>query len=91
MSIKQGGLSLNLPVHVVSSKWVFRTKFKEDGSVDHYKARLVAQGNIKILGLDFAESFSPVIKPTTTIAVTCKWSMRQLDVKNSFLHGHLKE
>ena len=42
MSIEQGGLSLNLPVHVVGSKWVFRTKFKEDGSVDHYNARIVA-------------------------------------------------
>ncbi|KAH9669465.1 retrovirus-related pol polyprotein from transposon RE1 [Citrus sinensis] len=82
--------------NIVGSKWVYRTKFKEDGSIDKYKARLVAQGYTQIPGLDFEETFSPVIKPTTirlifSLAVTLNWTMRQLDVKNAFLHGFLKE
>ncbi|KAH9689512.1 retrovirus-related pol polyprotein from transposon RE1 [Citrus sinensis] len=78
--------------NIVGSKWVYRTKFKEDGSIDKYKARLVAQGYTQIPGLDFEETFSPVIKPTTiqlifSLAVTLNWTMRQLDVKNAFLHA----
>ena len=81
--------------NIVGSKWVYRTKFKEDGSIDKYKARLVAQGYTQIPGLDFEETFSPVIKPTTirlifSLAVTLNWTMRQLDVKNAFLHGFFK-
>ncbi|RVX14187.1 Retrovirus-related Pol polyprotein from transposon RE1 [Vitis vinifera] len=82
--------------NIVGSKWVFKTKLKEDGTIDRYKARLVARGFSQIPGLDFGETFSPVIKHTTirlifSLAVTLGWKMRQLDVKNAFLHGVLKE
>ncbi|KAJ9705530.1 hypothetical protein PVL29_003532 [Vitis rotundifolia] len=82
--------------NIVGSKWVFKTKLKEDGTIDRYKARLVARGFSQIPGLDFGETFSPVIKHTTirlilSLAVTLGWTMRQLDVKNAFLHGFLKE
>ncbi|RVX03987.1 Retrovirus-related Pol polyprotein from transposon RE1 [Vitis vinifera] len=82
--------------NIVGSKWVFKTKLKEDGTIYGYKARLVAQGFSQIPGLDFGETFSPVIKHTTirlilSLAVTLGWTMRQLDVKNAFLHGFLKE
>lgn len=82
--------------NIVGSKWVFKTKLKEDGTIDRYKARLVARGFSQIPGLDFGETFSPVIKHTTirmifSVAVTLGWKMRQLDVKNAFLHGFLKE
>ncbi|RVX11445.1 Retrovirus-related Pol polyprotein from transposon TNT 1-94 [Vitis vinifera] len=65
-------------------------------SLPRYKARLVARGFSQIPGLDFGETFNPVIKHTTTrlifsLAVTLGWKMRQLDVKNAFLHGFLKE
>ncbi|KAL9422472.1 hypothetical protein AB3S75_034694 [Citrus x aurantiifolia] len=83
-------------VNVVGSKWIFKTKLHEDGTIDRFKARLVAQGYSQVHGLDYEETFSPVVKPTTirlilALAVTLKWSMRQLDVKNTFLHGFLKE
>ena len=82
--------------NIVGSKWVFKTKLKEDGTIDRYKARLVARGFSQIPGLDFGETFSPVIKHTTirmifSLAVILGWKMRQLDVKNAFLHGFLKE
>ena len=82
--------------NVVGSKWVYRTKFKEDGNIDRFKARLVAKGYTQIPGLDFGETFSPVVKATTirvvlSLAVHFQWPLRQLDVKNAFLNGVLHE
>jgi hypothetical protein len=82
--------------NLVSCKWVFRIKRNSDGTVDRYKARLVAKGFHKRPGIDYKETFSPVIKPTTirivlSLAVTNGWPLRQLDINNAFLHGTLSE
>ncbi|CAH9126696.1 unnamed protein product [Cuscuta epithymum] len=82
--------------NVVGSKWIYKTKFNSDGSIERHKARLVAQRFNQQAGVDFSETFSPVVKPTTvrivlTLAISFGWVMRQLDVKNAFLHGHLTE
>ena len=50
--------------NVIGCKWVFWVKRHADGSVEHYKARLVAKGFHQLLGIDFSETFNPVIKPT---------------------------
>ncbi|CAH9077043.1 unnamed protein product [Cuscuta europaea] len=82
--------------NIVGCKWIYKTKYHSDGSVERHKAQLVAQGFNQQAGIDFSETFSPVIKPITvrivlTLAVSFGWVIRQLDVKNVFLHGHLTE
>jgi hypothetical protein len=82
--------------NVIGCRWVFKLKRNSDGSISHYKARLVAKGFHQQPGLDFDETFSPVVKPPTvrivlSLAAQHQWSLRQLDISNAFLHGFLKE
>jgi hypothetical protein len=55
--------------NVVTGKWVFKHKFKADGSLEQYKARWVLRGFTQRPGVDFAETFSPVVKPATVRTV----------------------
>ncbi|GAB2272659.1 hypothetical protein Dimus_038986 [Dionaea muscipula] len=82
--------------NVIGCKWVYRIKRNPDGTVARYKARLVAKGFHQQPGVDFSETFSPVVRPSTvrlvlTIAVTHGWCVRQLDVNNAFLQGSLSD
>jgi len=82
--------------NVVRNKWVFKVKQKSDGSVDKFKACLVAKGFEQNSGIDYHETFSPVIKPATirlilSLAVQFDWQLRQLDVSNAFLHRVLED
>ncbi|CAN0847266.1 Retrovirus-related Pol polyprotein from transposon RE1, partial [Linum grandiflorum] len=82
--------------NLISNRWVFVLKTRPDGSIERYKARLVARGFQQIPGRDFGQTFSPVLKPATLrlllgIAVSNSWPLHQLDISNAFLNGTLNE
>lgn len=67
-------------LRVSHCKWVFHAKYNLDGSFLKHKARLVAKGFLQTPGIDFAETFSPVIKAPTirvlfSLVVTYGWDI----------------
>ena len=82
--------------NLVQCKWIFRIKYKSDGTLDRHKASLVAKGFQHTPSVDFFDNFSPVVKPSTiqiifTLAVTKNWDIQHIGINNAFLNGDLHE
>jgi len=81
---------------VVGCKWVYKIKTCFDGTIDRYKARLVARGFTQEYGVDYEETFAHVaplssVRALLVVAASRHWSFSQMDVKNAFLNGYLSE
>jgi hypothetical protein len=81
---------------VVSSKWLFKIKHADDGSIEKYKARFVTCGFAQKEGIDYEETFTLVARYTligTIIALVAKmkWKLHQMDVKTTFLNGVIED
>jgi len=79
-------------MNVVSSRWVYMIKCHVDGIIERYKTCLVARGFTQQEGIDFSETFNPIINQVIvrlvfSIAVSHGWNIHQLDIHNAFLNG----
>lgn len=81
---------------VIGTKWVFKIKRNAENKPEKYKARLVAKGYNQEYGIDYYETFSPVVKVQTLrtifeIAANHSLSVHQVDINTAFLNGYLDE
>jgi hypothetical protein len=86
------------PSHVcpITCKWVYKVKTCSDGSSECYKAHLIARGFQQEQDHDYDKTFTHVAHMTTILTLLIvtsisEWSISQLDVKNVFLNGELRE
>jgi hypothetical protein len=80
----------------ITAKWVYKTKPSLHGAAPRLKARLVARGFERRFGIDFEETFAPVVKWSTIRALTTRaaqfsYEIHHLNVKTAFLYGLIKE
>jgi hypothetical protein len=81
---------------VVISKWIYKIKHANDGSVEKYKVRFVAREFSQVEGIDYEETFAPVarytfIRTIIALAASMGWKLNQMDVKTAFLNGEIEE
>ena len=79
---------------IIQCKWVYKIKYNSAGEIDKYKARLVAKGYSQVHGIDYDETFSPVIKHDSirvlfAIAAVQRMHMRQFDIGTAYLNSDL--
>ena len=89
-------VTLPLGKSVIGCKWIYKIKTRSDGSIERYKACLVAKGFTQEYGIDYEETIAPIsrissVRALLVVAVASRWDLFQMDVKNAFLNGDLSE
>jgi Reverse transcriptase (RNA-dependent DNA polymerase) len=83
-------------VNVIGSKWVYRAKKNSAGEINKYRAQLVAQGYSQIPGINYNDTFTPIVKTSSIrvillFAARHGWLAHQMDVKSAYLNGKLDD
>ncbi|XP_014503132.1 uncharacterized protein LOC106763456 [Vigna radiata var. radiata] len=83
-------------LQVIGKKWVFHNKMDDSGEIIKNKERLVAKGYYQEEGIDYDETYAPIarleaIRILLAIASKMKFKLYQMEVKNAFLNGFIKE
>lgn len=79
----------------IKCNWVYKVKHKPNGTIEKFKARLVAKGYSQVGGVDYSETYAPVIK-FDSLRIICAMvtkaqiKMEQFDVCTAFLDGDLE-
>jgi hypothetical protein len=81
---------------VVTSRWLYKIKYATDGSIEKHKARFVARGFSQVEGIDYDETFTPVVRYSSiqsimAIQAEMGWKIHQMDVKTAYLNGFIEE
>ena len=81
---------------VVGSRWIYKIKYAADGSMEKYKARIVAKGYVQKEGIDYEETVALVARYTSirsiiSLATLLGWEIHRMDVKTAFLNGVIEE
>lgn len=76
-------------------KWVYKIKYNSNGSIERFKARLIAKGYNQIKGLDYRDTYFPVtnlsiVRLIIALPLINNWHLHRIDVSNAFLHGELR-
>jgi hypothetical protein len=82
--------------NVIGPKWIFKKKLNENGEIIKNKAILVCKGYYQVVGIDFEETFGPVVRLEAIrmfLAFACfrNFKIYQIDVKSAFLNGTIEE
>jgi len=97
-SLEQAGtwttIACLLGKNIVGCKWVFRLKWKADGSIDKYKGQLVTHRFMQIYGVDYYDTYSPVMwlasfRLILAIAAQNNWDIEAFDFNSVYLNGTL--
>lgn len=83
-------------MNVIKCKWVYDLKLNTDGTINRFKARLVACGYSQKFGSDYTDTYAPVVRMDTLRIVVARgvrnrWIIKQIDIKTAYLNGKLRE